>query len=228
MKRIALIPAAGVGSRFGAGIPKQYVQLHHQTVLEHTVALFVNEPLIDLVVVVVSADDGFIDALPLPKNVLVLKKGGASRAATVTQALACLLQEHGVLAQDWILVHDAARCGLPKAALKRLLHEVDGEDCGGLLALPVADTLKKANSQGQVAKTVERADLWQAQTPQMFRAALLLQALQAANLNEITDEASAIEALGHSPKLVLGDARNLKLTLPQDEILLALILQTAM
>lgn len=226
MKTIALIPAAGVGSRFGANCPKQYVSIHGQTVLEHTVAIFSQNKDIDLVVVVVSPDDAYIDNLPMPEHVLVLKIGGATRAQTVTNAVQYLLQEKCCDQNDWVLVHDAARCGLPQEALARLLQFRSTATCGGLLALPVADTLKRDDGQGRVSETVSRATLWQAQTPQMFAAGLLLQALQSADLNLITDEASAIEALGLAPQLVLGDSRNMKLTLPQDEVLMALILQT--
>ncbi len=226
MKTIALIPAAGVGSRFGADCPKQYVKIHQKTVLEHTVLRFYQEKNIDLVVVVVSEQDAFIDTLVLPMGVLVLKIGGETRAQTVSNGLQYLLDNQLCAQDDWVLVHDAARCGLPADALLRILQLRDEKICGGLLAMPVADTLKQDNGQYCVAKTVPRQQLWQAQTPQMFGAGLLLEALQLADLNEITDEASAIEALGLSPKLVLGDSRNMKLTLPQDEMLMALILPT--
>ncbi len=225
MKTIALIPAAGVGSRFGASCPKQYIKIHQKTVLEHSVDIFLRRPEVDLVVVIVSEDDGFIDSLTFSERVLVIKEGGESRAKSVKQGLDYLLKQRVCTEDDWILVHDAARCGLPSDALLRLLQLRDEKDvCGGLLALPVADTLKRQDAQLHVDATVDRSGLWQAQTPQMFTAKVLNQALNSGSLDQITDEASAVEALGFKPKLVLGDGRNIKLTLPQDEVLMSLIL----
>jgi 2-C-methyl-D-erythritol 4-phosphate cytidylyltransferase len=128
-------------------------------------------------------------------------------------------------ADDWILVHDAARPCLTHALMDRLLHAVESDTVGGILALPVADTLKGADRDGRIARTIDRAGLWQAQTPQMFRYGILRRALEAADPATITDEASAVEALGLRPRLVEGDAANLKVTYARDVILAEFILQ---
>ncbi len=221
---IALIPAAGVGARFGAGKPKQYVEIGGQTVLQHTLDIFLTSPLIDHVAVVLSPDDQVFQTASSSK-LSVLRCGGETRALTVRNGVAALLESGLAQPNDQILVHDAARCCLPVAALARLLQQAGGHAEGGILAVPVADTLKRADGGRHIAATVSRADLWQAQTPQMFRAALLQQALSAEDLSAITDEASAVEKLGISPLLVEGDVRNIKLTLPQDEGLVGLLLQ---
>ncbi len=225
-RHVALVPAAGVGARFGAGLPKQYSLILGQTVLHHTLAVLAAEPRIDLIVVVIAADDPYFDQYQWPcHKLLVLRCGGDSRALTVRQGLAELLQQQLLADQDWLLVHDAARCCLSAAALSRLIQYLHGHPIGGLLALPVADTLKRANVEHDVVATVDRTALWQAQTPQMFRARLLSDALALGDLNQVTDEASAIEALGLQPKLVLGEASNFKLTLKQDRILAEAVLQ---
>ncbi len=221
---IALIPAAGVGERFGAGKPKQYVKIAGKTVLQHTLEIFLHHAEIDGVVVVLSPHDAFFPTL-LHDKLTVLRCGGATRAESVRNGLQALLEQGLADEADVILVHDAARCCLPQAALSRLLHEAGERAEGGILAIPVADTLKRAASTGQIEATVARAGLWQAQTPQLFRAGLLQQALSVSDLSVVTDEASAVEQLGIQPCLVLGDIRNLKLTLPQDEELVRLLLE---
>ena len=221
---IALIPAAGVGERFGAGKPKQYVEIAGKTVLQHTLEIFLHHAEIDGVVVVLSPYDAFFPTL-LHDKLTVLRCGGATRAESVRNGLQALLEQGLADEADVILVHDAARCCLPQAALSRLLHEAGERAEGGILAIPVADTLKRAASTGQIEATVARAGLWQAQTPQLFRAGLLQQALSVSDLSVVTDEASAVEQLGIQPCLVLGDIRNLKLTLPQDEELVRLLLE---
>ena len=221
---IALIPAAGVGERFGAGKPKQYVEIAGKTVLQHTLEIFLHHAEIDGVVVVLSPHDAFFPTL-LHDKLTVLRCGGATRAESVRNGLQALLEQCLADEADVILVHDAARCCLPQAALSRLLHEAGERAEGGILAIPVADTLKRAASTGQIEATVARAGLWQAQTPQLFRAGLLQQALSVSDLSVVTDEASAVEQLGIQPCLVLGDIRNLKLTLPQDEELVRLLLE---
>ena len=226
----ALVPAAGVGSRFGAALPKQYVQIAGRTVLEHTLRRLLVEPQIVQVAVVLARDDAWFEReVRLPENLAAklrtLYCGGESRAESVFNGLSSLLK-HGVARlDDKVLVHDAARCCLPAKALQRLLQEAGQHPVGGILALPVADTLKRGNGENHIAETVSRSGLWQAQTPQLFPAALLQQALAAANPAEITDEASAVERLGLQPLLVQGDSRNLKLTWPTDERIARLLLQ---
>ncbi|MDO5356660.1 MAG: 2-C-methyl-D-erythritol 4-phosphate cytidylyltransferase [Conchiformibius sp.] len=223
MKAAVLIPAAGVGSRFGAAVPKQYARIAGKTVLEHTVSIFANHPRIGTVAVVVSPDDPYAETLNLPA--LICRVGGASRADSVRNGLNALLAD-GTLSPDTpVLVHDAARCCLPPSALERLLLH-DDHPHGCLLALPVADTLKRQDANGAVAATVAREGLWQAQTPQLFQAALLQRALTAAvGDDSVTDEASAVERLGYRPLLVAGDSRNFKLTRPDDAALAEALLR---
>lgn len=223
-KNIALIPAAGIGARFGTDKPKQYVEIGGKTVLEHTVCIFQNHPSIDMTVVVVSPEDVLADGFQTAfAGVEVWKIGGRTRAETVRNGVEKLLETGLASADDNILVHDAARCCLPSEALTRLIEQAGNAAEGGILAIPVADTLKRAEG-GRISATVERTSLWQAQTPQLFRAGLLCRALAAANLEGITDEASAVEKLGVRPLLIQGDARNLKLTQPQDAYIVRLLL----
>ena len=223
-RHIALIPAAGIGTRFGAGKPKQYVEINGKTVLQHTIAIFENHPAIDLIAVIVSPEDQTFQTTPSSKT-CVFRVGGASRAETVRNGVSALLAQGLAAEQDDILVHDAARCCLPPEALTRLIEEAGGQEQGGILAVPVADTLKRADGKNHIGETVSRAGLWQAQTPQLFQTTLLHGALSVEDLSDITDEASAVEKLGVQPLLVQGDTRNLKLTLPQDEYIVRLLLQ---
>jgi 2-C-methyl-D-erythritol 4-phosphate cytidylyltransferase len=211
---IALIPAAGVGARMAANGPKQYMALGGMPMLRHTVSAFLASPLIAHTYVVVSADDPHIDTvLPAQDRVTVLRCGGASRMESVRNGLAEL---HGIVGEeDWILVHDAARPGLNAALIERLVTRVGDHAVGGLLALPVVDTVKR-DVAGQV-DTVARDGLWLAQTPQMFRYRLLRNALASVtDPDAITDDASAVEALGLAPLLVEGHPCNLKVTRPDD------------
>lgn len=209
---VALIPAAGVGARMGAAKPKQYMHIAGKPMLRHTLEAFLSSELIAETFVVVSDEDGYIDDLAAD-GVRVLRCGGATRMESVRNALERLA---GDLADDdWVLVHDAARPGLNAALIERLIQNVGDDPVGGLLALPVVDTVKRAG-EGRVG-TVSRDGLWLAQTPQMFRYRLLREALGAAlDPAAITDDASAVEALGHAPKLVEGHPCNLKVTLPSD------------
>lgn len=208
---VALIPAAGVGARMGEDIPKQYLTVGGKAILRHTAEAFLVFPAVAHTYVVVSPDDAYVEqALPAAERLTVLRCGGATRRDSVRnglQALRDVLKE-----DDWVLVHDAARPGLNRDLLQRLLAGVDGHAVGGLLALPVVDTVKRM--AGGKLETVSREGLWLAQTPQMFRYRLLCDALDAAS--EVTDESSAVEAAGHTPLLVEGHACNLKVTLPSD------------
>lgn len=222
----ALIPAAGVGARMGGNIPKQYAQLAGKTMLHHVLATFSRAPSIAHTFVVVSPDDAYIDAtlagLPAgAHNITVLRVGGATRQLSVLHGLHAMRELVGD--DDWVLVHDAARPGLSIELIDRLILDLQDDEVGGLLALPVVDTLKRAGSQGRVELTVPREQLWAAQTPQMFRYGLLLRALGQAVT--VTDEAGAIEALGLQPKLVAGHVRNFKVTLPHDVALAELYLK---
>lgn len=223
MKYTVLIPAAGSGSRFGGERPKQYALLAGKPVLQHTLDALAANARIGRIAVVLSPQDRDFDGLIRPgAQTMAYRVGGASRAETVVNGLNALLAD-GLDENEVLLVHDAARCCLPQSALNRLL-DAAGHPDGAILAVPVADTLKRADNGGAVAATVCRDGLWQAQTPQLFQAALLRRALAAADLSQVTDEASAVEMLGRRPLLVEGDSRNLKLTRPADAALAAWLL----
>jgi 2-C-methyl-D-erythritol 4-phosphate cytidylyltransferase len=209
----ALIPAAGVGARMAASGPKQYLKIGGKPMLRHAIDAFLFSELIAHTYVVVSADDPVIDSIVPSHGVTVLRCGGATRMESVRNGLAALaptLREN-----DWVLVHDAARPGLDEALIEKLIASTGEHPVGGLLALPVVDTVKRSIA-GELG-TVSREGLWLAQTPQMFRYKLLRDALAGVrDPNQITDEASAVEALGLTPKLVEGHPRNMKVTLPSD------------
>ena len=211
----ALVPAAGVGARMGGVVPKQYGQIAGKSLLQYVMETFAATPEIEHCYVVVSPDDSVIATLPAVPRTTLLFCGGATRQASVINGLAAIDSE--VKPDDWVLVHDAARPGLTVALVVRLITAVAADPVGGLLALPVADTLKRSSEQGRSLETVPRERLWAAQTPQMFRHAALLEALL--KVNAVTDEASAFEALGLQPRLVEGSPRNFKVTLPEDMLL---------
>ena len=212
-----IIPAAGTGNRMASVLPKQYVPLAGKPMISHTIQVFFNHPRIASIHLALNPDDDFWRSLPLePASRLKLHyTGGENRSETVLNTL----QAISTAEDDWILVHDAARPGLTHQLLDNLLNALENDAVGGLLALPLADTLKQADAANRVEKTIPRTDLWQAQTPQMFRYGTLIKALQSFK-GMATDEAEAIEALGLQPKLVQGELRNLKITYPQDLVLL--------
>ncbi len=224
-RHIALVPAAGSGSRFGAALPKQYTDLAGQPLLRHAIARLASHPSIDRVVVVLSPDDTRFDALDLAglRPIIEARRcGGDTRAASVLAGLRSLAGQ--VTPDDWILVHDAARPCLPDSVIDRLVATLADDAVGGIAALPVADTLKRADADARIETTVARSGLWAAQTPQMFRYGVLLDALEHADLDQVTDEAGAVEARGLSPRLVEGDPANLKVTYPRDLQLAAQLL----
>lgn len=215
----ALVPCAGVGLRAGAGGPKQYQRVAGQAMVAHTLAALAQVARIEATLVVLSPEDTQFEAAApahVGERAWVAHCGGATRAESVANGL-LELQARGVQPHDWVLVHDAARCLLQPAWVDRLIDACLDDEVGGLLALPLADTLKQAEG-GRVSSTVDRTGKWAAQTPQMFRAGLLLPALRFAG-DSVTDESSAIEALGHQPKLIHGDLTNLKVTWPEDFVL---------
>ncbi len=216
----ALIPCAGTGSRAGTDGPKQYQPLAGQPMVLHTLAAFSRVPRISLCVVAVAPGDDYLK--PPSATFLIVACGGSTRAATVFNGLLAL-EGAGALPTDWVLVHDAARCLITPQQIDALINACAQDAVGGLLARKLADTLK-AESGGRVASTVERSDKWLAQTPQMFRVGLLKQALVQAD-DSVTDEASAVEALGHRPLLVAGGAQNFKVTYPDDFALAEAVLR---
>ena len=220
-----IIPAAGSGSRMASEIPKQYMLLCGKPLISHCIETFFNHSLIASIHVALSPFDTFWNGLtPEPASKLKLHyTGGDTRAQTVLNTLLKI----NVAEEDWILVHDAARPGLTHHLLDNLLNSLENDPVGGLLAMPVSDTLKFSGDKNEVIKTIPRAHLWQAQTPQMFRYGVLKYALQTSigaasgdAIKIVTDEAEAIEAQGLQPKLVQGELRNLKVTYPQDLIFL--------
>ncbi len=221
----ALLPCAGQGARAGGDTPKQYQVLLGQPMVLHTLAAFQAVPRITQVWIVVAPTDRFLN-VDQP-NVRLARCGGSSRAESVFNGLQAL-REAGAQPTDWVLVHDAARCLITPAQITALMDACEPDPVGGLLALPLPDTLK-AEAGGRVVATVDRADKWLAQTPQMFRIGLLQAALQAqadTGFAGVTDEASAVELAGQAPLLVPGSAQNFKVTYPEDFALADAILRS--
>ena len=208
----AVVPCAGVGSRMGLAQPKQYASVQGLPVVQHTLRALRGVPHIERLVVVLAPNDRH--AMGWPSDCEILRRGGATRADSVGAGLAHLLST-GAEANDWVLVHDAARCLATPALIGRLLEACWHDPVGGLLATPLADTLKRANTEGRAVETPSRDQLWLAQTPQMFRLGALHQALAEVGAG-VTDEASAIQAKGLAPRLVTGDPSNIKITTPAD------------
>ena len=214
-----MIPAAGSGTRIAAERPKQYVPLAGRPMLWHAIRAVCVPPVQSVFVVLAPDDRTFAgeDWSAFDGKLEPLYCGGDSRRDSVYNGL--VASRDAVDADDWVLVHDAARPCLPQRDLKTLVFECQMDEIGGILALPVAETVKKAAKDEagiqRVAATEDRTQLWLAQTPQMFRAGLLMQALQRAR-GVVTDEATAIEQLGLKPRLVAGSRENLKVTWPED------------
>ena len=216
----ALVPCAGTGSRAGTNGPKQYERIAGQPMVWHTLAAFAAVRRIARTIVVVAPGDGFFERNPT--SALVVACGGATRAASVANGLYELTRV-GATQQDWVLVHDAARCLITPALIDSLIDACAQDEVGGLLARKLPDTLKREEG-GRVAATLDREGKWLAQTPQMFRIGLLMQALERAG-NQVTDEASAVEALGLRPLLVPGGTQNFKITYPDDFALAEAVLK---
>lgn len=231
----ALIPCAGTGSRAGAPMPKQYQTVGGRPMLSYTLAAFDACSEFSQTLVVLAPDDSHFDARRFAGLRFAVKRcGGATRQASVYNGLNALV-EFGAKDHDWVLVHDAARPGITPEMIRQLVGELKDDAVGGILALPVADTLKRieaegdAHAEGRIARTESRNGLWQAQTPQMFRLGMLRDAIQRARQDghDLTDEASAIEWLGHAPRLVQGSLRNFKVTYPEDFALAGAMLGAA-
>ncbi len=222
----AVIPAAGVGKRMKADRPKQYLMLDERTVLEQTIALFNRHPHIaGIVVIVTKGDPYWAELKPETSKPFLLADGGAERCHSVLNGLE-LLHQHAE-DSDWVLVHDAARPCLRQGDIDHLISELKDDEVGGILAVPVRDTMKRDDSAGRIAHTEDRNGMWHALTPQMFPLGLLRESLQQALADgfEVTDEASALEHGGMRPKLVEGHADNIKITRPEDLALAAFFLQ---
>lgn len=212
----AVVPAAGKGTRMGVDRPKQYLELAGRSVLEHTLGRLLAEPRIAGIVVPLAADDDYGRALVARCGARVTTTiGGAERCHSVLNGLDAL---PGAADDDWVLVHDAARPCLRQADLAALIDTLAADACGGILAVPVRDTLKRCRTDGRIEHTVDRERLWHALTPQMFRVRVLRDALRAALAAHrlVTDEAQAIELAGCVPRVVEGHADNIKITRPED------------
>jgi 2-C-methyl-D-erythritol 4-phosphate cytidylyltransferase len=221
----AVVPAAGSGRRMGAGTAKQYLALRGRPLLTHALAPLLRCARIEAVVLVIAPGDTRWEEAVSPGPRILTAPGGAERCHSVLSGLEALADR--AAADDWVLVHDAARPCLSAAEIEALFSEIGDDPVGGLLALPLADTLKRADDEHRVAATVPRAGLWRALTPQMFRYGLLREALAAAVAAgvAVTDEAAAMERAGHRPALVAGSGANLKVTTPEDLALAEAVLR---
>lgn len=220
-----VIPAAGVGKRMGAGVPKQYLEVAGKPVLQHTVERLLAVHRVSAVMVALGADDEFWPELPCSREPRVLTTvGGRERADSVLNALAALSAR--AADDDWVLVHDAARLCITPADVERLMEILEDHPVGGILALPVTDTLKEVEN-GTIMGSPDRSRIWRALTPQMFRYRALREALESAAKHglTVTDEASALELLGQSPRVVEGRPDNIKITRPEDLTLAAFYLE---
>ena len=220
-----VVPAAGVGKRMGANIPKQYLPVSGKPVLQHTLERLLSVEALTAVVVALGREDGFWPDLPFADNPRILvADGGKERADSVLSALNRL--EGLASADDWVLVHDAARLCITRSDVLKLIEQLEHDPVGGILALPSSDTLKGV-SDGIIVDTVDRNHVWRALTPQMFRYGSLHDALSsAAELGlTVTDEASALELKGHTPRIVEGRPDNIKITRPEDLSLAAFYLE---
>ena len=212
----ALIPAAGVGARMAADRPKQYLTVQNKTILEHTLSLFLESKKVAGVQLCLSPDDDYWQDIEFSHDKLLpVCAGGERRADSVLSGLKALGKVADV--NDWVLVHDAARPCLSQELLSTLIATLMDDQVGGVLAVPVADTLKNV-SKIEIENTVDRSNLWAAQTPQMFRLGFLLDCLQQALAADVvvTDEASCVEAAGFKPKVVTSRRTNIKVTYPED------------
>lgn len=210
----------------GDSTPKQYLRVGRHPLLYYALRQLAGHPQISQVFVVLAPGDALFRiecAVEFGASVQPLYCGGETRSASVYNGL--LAARDAMNGDDWVLVHDAARPCVSTAAIDRLIAEVGDDEAGGLLAIPVADTLKRSDGDSRVISTERREGLWQAQTPQLFRYGFLVEALRRCGPDAVTDEAGAIERIGLKPRLVQGELRNMKVTYPEDLALAALVLK---
>lgn len=227
-KKIVILPCAGHGSRFGNTTPKQYTLINGKTILEHTLNVFLPLTQIDQIIIITAPNDQYIDNLFSTQlsnltnhtKIQILKTGGPTRAQTVKNVVGTL----DCKSNDWLLVHDVARCCITAGAVLRQISELENDAVGGILAIGAADTIKQSKNGQVIDETLDRSTIYQAQTPQMFRAHILKDALNCTNIDLITDDASAVEQTGRSVKLVEGERENIKITYPVDIRLAEIIL----
>lgn len=223
----AIVPAAGAGRRMKSSTPKQYLSLVGSPVISHTLSRLSRHPAISGIVVAIAKDDQTFDQIQLPANKPVVRvTGGKNRSDSVLHALDWLCEQPDI--PDWVLVHDAARPCIRQSDLDQMFSVLRDHPVGGLLGMPITDTVKRTDANGQVIETICREQLWRAATPQMFRPQALRQAISDASRQgrAITDEASAIEASGQQPQMVAGHNDNIKITVPADLALAEQFLQT--
>lgn len=219
-KIVALVPAAGIGTRLGDALPKQYLDVNGYPMIYHALSALRSVSRIAMIGVVLSPKDTHWQSLiadaeagrMLGDRVITWPVGGVSRGESVLNGLKAMAGD--INADDWVMVHDAARPCIRIELIEQFIDELEEDPVGGLLALPLADTIKRDDGNLRVEKTLERHGIWRAQTPQMFRYGMLMHAL--ASMPEATDEAQAIEVFGHQPRLVMGDSANLKVTYAPD------------
>ena len=212
-----VVPAAGIGSRMGGDIPKQYVSVNGKTIIEHTLDNFIDRKEIENICISISESDNHWPTLPISKNKKIITTiGGNERYESVYNGL-CALQDKAN-DEDWVLVHDAVRPCLKKSTIDRLITDIRSHDVGGILALPCFETMKRVNNNQQVEETINREIIWRAQTPQAFKYKKLLLSIEKA-INEnilITDEAMAMELSNYKPIVIMGDEKNIKITHKDD------------
>lgn len=216
MQKIHLIiPAAGESSRMESATPKQFSNFHGKTILEFVESIFSNLASISSITIALNKNQKFIENLgcQFSQKTSLINCGGSSRSETVLNALEII--EENIDTKDWIMVHDAARLGINESLINNFIRDVVSDKVGGILAIPALDTVKRVNEKKQIIGTEQRDEIWLAQTPQMFKFDLLKDALKSFKGNP-TDESEAIEALGHSPKVVKGNLVNFKITYPED------------
>ena len=228
MRIWAVIPAAGVGKRYSSDIPKQYLPLSGIPVLLHSINKLVKLDEIEEILVVLNPEDTFWEKLNFSHPKVKAIHGGLQRCNSVNSALEELSGK--AKKGDWVLVHDAVRPCISDSDLKKITSIVNDEEVGGLLAFPILDTIKEVGENLEVQKTIPRENLWSAMTPQIFRYEVLKQALDAAIMagESVTDEASAIEAIGLTPRIIQGEKTNIKITHPSDMVLAESIINTLM
>jgi len=216
----AIIPAAGTGYRMGTIQPKQYLHLHGKPIIEHTINRLSSHETIKKIVVVLAPNDTHWPNVTLDHpNKIITTNGGNERCHSVLNGLHALKEYANP--DDWVLVHDAVRPCIQHQDIDKLIQQLSNHPVGGLLGIPVKDTLKRIDENGRIIETVDRKNTWHALTPQMFRFNKLQQALENAinNNHAITDEASAIQLSGSTPLMIEGDSTNIKITHPQDLLL---------
>lgn len=213
----AVLPAAGSGSRMNASVPKQYLTLSGKAVIRHVLEAFDRHPRVDGIVVALAAgDDTWPSVRPQLRKPLHQVTGGATRMLSVLNGLSHLLER--AAPEDWVMVHDAARPCLTQGELDHLIDKLEDDPVGGLLGVPITDTVKRVDAEARALETLDRTQLWRAFTPQMFRLNPLHRALREALEHgvQVTDEAAAMERMGHAPQMVQGLPGNIKITHPHD------------